>query len=233
MNPVEALRGVSLVLRSGSFTAVMGPSGSGKSTLLQCAAGLDEPSEGRIYVGGVEPPRGNENQVTEFRREHIGFVFQQYNLIPYLTVTQNVLLPLLFAGRTVDRAACADLLNRLGLAPVADRLPQALSGGQQQRAAIARALLARPAVLFADEPTGALDTTSGRQVLLMLRQAVDAFGQTVVMVTHDPVAAACADTVVFLADGMIVDSMTGPTAEAIAQRMTHLSDAAAKTGARA
>lgn len=211
----------------------MGPSGSGKSTLLQCAAGLDEPSEGRVYVGGVELPRGNENAVTEFRREHIGFVFQQYNLIPYLTVTQNVLLPLMFAGRKTDRSACADLLDRLGLTETADRLPQELSGGQQQRVAIARALLARPAVLFADEPTGALDTTSGRRVLLMLRQAVDTFEQTVVMVTHDPVAAACADTVVFLADGAIVDTMTRPTAETIAARMTHLGDAAARTGARA
>jgi putative ABC transport system ATP-binding protein len=233
VNPVEALRGVSLTLRSGSFTAVMGPSGSGKSTLLQCAAGLDQPSAGQILVAGVEPPHGDENRITEFRREHIGFVFQQYNLIPYLTVTGNILLPSIFAGRKPDRAGCAHLLERLGLAPMADRLPSALSGGQQQRVAIARALVNRPAVLFADEPTGALDTASGRQVLSMLRQAVDAFGQTVVMVTHDPVAAAYADTVVFLADGTIVDTMAGPSAAAIAQRMTHLDAGVPQTGARA
>ncbi|MCX4094164.1 ABC transporter ATP-binding protein [Nocardia sp. alder85J] len=233
VNPVAALRGISLTLASGSFTAIMGPSGSGKSTLLQCAAGLDVPSEGQVHIAGLELPRGDEQAITEFRRKHIGFVFQQYNLIPYLTVTQNVALPSLFAGRAQDRRACADLLARLGLTSTADRLPSELSGGQQQRVAIARALLTRPAVLFADEPTGALDTASGRRVLSMLRESADAFGQTIVMVTHDPVAAAYADTVVFLADGVMVGTMPRTSAAAIAQRMTDLDDIAARTGVSA
>jgi putative ABC transport system ATP-binding protein len=221
-SPVAALRGVSLALAAGSFTSVMGPSGSGKSTLLQCAAGLDEPTSGQVFVDGAEVPRGGEAEITEFRRERIGFVFQQYNLIPYLTVTQNVTLPLKFAGQKADRRAAGAILARLGLADLATRLPPELSGGQQQRVAIARALLARPAVLFADEPTGALDTASGREVLSVLREAVDVFGQTVVMVTHDPVAAAHADTVIFLADGAVVDHLHRPTAGTVAERITHL-----------
>src|SRR3954470_3608799 len=228
--PVAALRDVSLVLAPGSFTSIMGPSGSGKSTLLQCAAGLDRPTSGQVFVGGQPLPAGDETVLTEFRRERIGFVFQQYNLIPYLTVTQNVTLPARFAGRRIDRRASRDVLARLGLDKLADRLPGELSGGQRQRVAIARALVNRPAVLFADEPTGALDTGSGREVLSMLREAVDVFGQTVVMVTHDPLAAAQADAVTFLADGAIVDHLHRPSAARVAERMTHLDEFAAAAG---
>jgi putative ABC transport system ATP-binding protein len=223
---VTALREVSLALAAGSFTAVMGPSGSGKSTLLQCAAGLDAPTSGQVLVGGEEVPQSDEAELTEFRRERVGFVFQQYNLIPYLTVAQNVALPLRFAGKKVDQRARTALLARLGLAELAGRLPADLSGGQQQRVAIARALLARPAVLFADEPTGALDRASSRGVLDLLREAVDGFGQTVVMVTHDPVAAARADAVIFLVDGAIVDQLQHPSVAAVADRMTRLETAA-------
>jgi putative ABC transport system ATP-binding protein len=223
---VTALRGVSLAFPACSFTAVMGPSGSGKSTLLQCAAGLDAPTSGQVFVGGEELPRGDEAELTEFRRERVGFVFQQYNLIPYLTVAQNVALPLRFSGKRVDRRARTALLARLGLAELAGRLPAELSGGQQQRVAIARALLARPAVLFADEPTGALDRATSRGVLGLLREAVDGFGQTVVMVTHDPAAAARADVVIFLVDGGIADHLRYPSVAAVAERMTGLETAA-------
>ena len=229
--PVPALRDVSLVLAPGSFTSIMGPSGSGKSTLLQCAAGLDRPTTGQVFVAGQALPEGDETVMTEFRRERIGFVFQQYNLIPYLNVEQNVVLPARFAGRRVDRRVCGDVLARLGLAKLAGRLPAELSGGQRQRVAIARALVNRPAVLFADEPTGALDTGSGREVLSMLREAVDVFGQTVVMVTHDPLAAAHADAVTFLADGAIVDHLYRPSASQVAERMTHLDEFAATAAA--
>jgi putative ABC transport system ATP-binding protein len=223
VSPVQALRGVSLTLAAGSFTSLMGPSGSGKSTLLQCAAGLDQPTSGQVYVGGAAMP-GGEAAVTEFRRQRVGFVFQQYNLIPYLTVTQNVTLPQRFAGRRADVRTARGLLNRMGLDSLADRLPAQLSGGQQQLVAIARALLARPAVLFADEPTGALDTASARRMLSMLREAADSFGQSIVMATHDPVAAATADVVLFLADGVLVDRLQAPTATDVADRMTRLDE---------
>jgi putative ABC transport system ATP-binding protein len=223
---VTALREVSLALAAGSFTAVMGPSGSGKSTLLQCAAGLDAPTSGQVFVGGAEVPQGDEAELTEFRRERIGFVFQQYNLIPYLTVSENVALPLRFAGKKVDQRARTMLLARLGLAGLVGRLPAELSGGQQQRVAIARALLARPAVLFADEPTGALDRASSRSLLDLLREAVDGFGQTVVMVTHDPVAAASADAVIFLVDGGIADRLPHSSVAEVAEHMTRLETAA-------
>ncbi|WP_034519579.1 ABC transporter ATP-binding protein [Actinomadura rifamycini] len=221
---VAALDGVSLSLPAGSFTAVMGPSGSGKSTLLQCAAGLDRPTEGRVLVDGAELAGETEAALTRFRRERIGFVFQHFNLLPALTVMQNVTLPLKLAGRPVDRGAAADVLRRVGLGDRLGHLPAELSGGQQQRVAIARALVARPRVLFADEPTGALDTRSAREVLALLRETVRADGQTIVMVTHDPVAAACADAVLYLADGRIVGHQPAPTAEAVAERMTHLAD---------
>jgi len=204
--PVPALRNVSLALAPGSFTSIMGPSGSGKSTLLQCAAGLDRPTSGQVFIAGQAMPEGDETVLTEFRRDRIGFVFQQYNLVSYLSVEQNVVLPARFAGRRVDRRACRDVLARLGLAKLADRLPAELSGGQRQRVAIARALVNRPAVLFADEPTGALDTGSGREVLSMLREAVDVFGQTVVMVTHDPLAADYASRRLYLDKGLLADS---------------------------
>ncbi|MFI0350462.1 ABC transporter ATP-binding protein [Actinomadura sp. 9N407] len=223
-NQVAALDGVSLSLPAGSFTAVMGPSGSGKSTLLQCAAGLDRPTEGRVYVDGAELPGGGEAELTKFRRQRIGFVFQQFNLLPTLTVTQNVTLPLKLAGRKADRRRAEEVLARVGLGDRLGHLPSELSGGQQQRVAIARALVTEPRVLFGDEPTGALDTRSAREVLGLLQEAVRVYGRTVVMVTHDPVAAAYADGVVFLADGRLVGSMATPTAEAVAERMTHLAD---------
>ena len=222
-NATVALRGVSLTFPRRSFTAVMGPSGSGKSTLLQCAAGLDTPDAGEVLVDGDPFPATGENDVTTFRRDRIGFVFQQYNLIGHITVLDNVLLPLRLAGRRASTMDAHALLTQLGLNGVADRLPAALSGGQQQRVAIARTLLAQPSVLFADEPTGALDSTSGATVLALLRESCDQHGQTVITVTHDPVAAAWADTVVFLADGLVVDRITSPDATTVAERMTALS----------
>ncbi|MBO2453969.1 ABC transporter ATP-binding protein [Actinomadura barringtoniae] len=221
---VTALDNVSLVLPQGSFTAVMGPSGSGKSTLLQCAAGLDRPTSGRVFVDGEEIADGSEAALTKFRRDRIGFVFQQFNLLPTLTVMQNVTLPLKLAGRKIDRAGARAVLERVGLGDRLDHRPSELSGGQQQRVAIARALVSRPSVLFGDEPTGALDTRSARDVLVLLQEAVQVYGQTVVMVTHDPVAASYADAVLFLADGRIVGHMPRPTADAVAAQMTHLGD---------
>ncbi|MBE1532335.1 ABC transporter ATP-binding protein [Actinomadura algeriensis] len=225
---VAALAGASLSLPAGSFTAVMGPSGSGKSTLLQCAAGLDRPTRGRILVDGAELAGETEAALTKFRRERIGFVFQHFNLLPTLTVMQNVVLPLKLARRPVDRRRAKDVLRRVGLGDRLGHLPSELSGGQQQRVAIARALVARPRVLFADEPTGALDTRSARDVLALLQETVRVDGQTIVMVTHDPVAAAHADAVLYLADGRIVGHQTAPTAEAVAERMTHLADDVAR-----
>jgi putative ABC transport system ATP-binding protein len=221
---VTALREVSLRFDRASFTALMGPSGSGKTTFLNCAAGLERPTSGRITLGGTPLPAGDEGSVTIFRRERIGIVFQRLNLLPYLTALQNVELPLRLAGRTVDRRLCLDLLEQVGLADRAGHLPDQLSGGQQQRVAIARGLATRPEVLFADEPTGALDSRSARQVLGILRGSADRLGQTIVMVTHDPVAAAYADSVVFLADGRIAGRMTNPTAGAVATQMTHLDE---------
>ncbi len=222
-NRVTALAGVSLSLPAGTFTAVMGPSGSGKSTLLQCSAGLDRPDGGRVFVAGHEM-RGSEKALTRFRRKHIGFVFQQFNLLPALTVLQNVTLPLKLARRRVDERRAAEILGQVGLGDRLRHRPGELSGGQQQRVAIARALVSSPSVVFADEPTGALDTRSARAVLGLLQQAVRIHGQTLVMVTHDPVAASYADSVLFLADGRIVGRMVDPTAEAVAGRLTHLGD---------
>ena len=223
-NAVTALDGVSATLPAGTFTAVMGPSGSGKSTFLQCAAGLDLPTEGQVFFDGVELTGGTETALTKFRRQRIGFVFQQFNLLPTLTVLENVALPLRLAGRKVDPEYCSTVLKRVGLGDRLDHRPAELSGGQQQRAAIARALVTRPSAIFADEPTGALDTRSARDVLALLREAVRVFDQTVVMVTHDPVAASYADSVLFLADGQIVGQLANPTVEAVAERMTHLGD---------
>jgi putative ABC transport system ATP-binding protein len=229
-NRVVALDGVSLTLPSGTFTAVMGPSGSGKSTLLQCAAGLEKPTEGRVFVAGREMT-GSETALTRFRREHVGFVFQQYNLLPTLTVLQNTTLPLRLAGRKADEKRAAEILAQVGLSGRLSHRPRELSGGEQQRVAIARALLTSPDVLFADEPTGALDTRSARAVLKLLQHAVREHGQTLVMVTHDPVAAAHADSVLFLADGRIVGRMGDPTAEAVAERLTRLGDDLVRKGA--
>jgi putative ABC transport system ATP-binding protein len=216
---VEALRGVSLALAPGSFTAIMGPSGSGKSTLLHCAAGLDRPTEGRVTLGSTELSELSETELTELRRERVGFVFQAFNLIPALTVEQNVGLPLRLAGASADPGEVHAVLARVGLADRGRHRPSELSGGQQQRVAIARALVTRPDVLFADEPTGALDLRTGRDVLALLRESVDALGQTTVMVTHDPAAAAHADEVVLLADGVIAGRLHAPSAEAIAERV--------------
>ncbi|MEU9035505.1 ABC transporter ATP-binding protein [Streptomyces sp. NPDC048352] len=219
---VHALRGIDLTLPRGSFTAVMGPSGSGKSTFLQCAAGLDVPTEGSVRLGGTEITAMNENELTVLRRSRLGFVFQAFNLLPSLTVEQNVLLPLSLGGGRHDRARAAELLARVGLEGKGRRRPAELSGGQQQRVAIARALVTRPDVVFADEPTGALDTTTAAEVLGLLRDAVDSLGATVVMVTHDPAAAAHADQVLFLADGLIADRLPRSPAPVIATRMTTL-----------
>jgi putative ABC transport system ATP-binding protein len=231
-SPVRALDKVSLSLAPGTFTSVMGPSGSGKSTLLQCAAGLDRPTEGLVFIGGDEVPRSSEAAVTRFRRGRISFVFQEYNLVPYLTVEQNVVLPQRLAGRRPDLGAAAAIVARLGITDVAQRRPAELSGGQQQRVAIARAVASRPAVLFADEPTGALDSASGRQVLAILSELVAELGQTVVMVTHDPLAASYAGRVVFLVDGGIADQMAQPTAARVAERMTQLDDLVAQRPAQ-
>ncbi|WP_419994935.1 ABC transporter ATP-binding protein [Streptomyces boninensis] len=225
---VHALAGVDLALLRGTFTAVMGPSGSGKSTFLQCAAGLDRPSAGSVRLGGTEITGMSENKLTELRRSRLGFVFQAFNLLPSLTVEQNVLLPMRLAGQRQDRRRAAEVLARVGLADKARRRPGELSGGQQQRVAIARALVTSPDVVFADEPTGALDTGTATEVLGLLRHAVDTLGATVVMVTHDPSAAAWADRVLFLADGVFADRLDGGSAEQIATRMTALT---ARTGA--
>ncbi|MFE5723965.1 ABC transporter ATP-binding protein [Streptomyces erythrochromogenes] len=229
---VHALRGIDLGLPRGSFTAVMGPSGSGKSTFLQCAAGLDLPTGGSVRLGGTEITGMDENELTELRRSRLGFVFQAFNLLPALTVEQNVLLPMRLAGGRQDRARAADLLARVGLDGKGGRRPAELSGGQQQRVAIARALVTRPDVVFADEPTGALDTTTAAEVLGLLRDAVDTLGATIVMVTHDPAAAAHADQVLFLADGLIADRLPRSSAATVAARMTALT-AARRTPAHA
>ncbi|MEV6395986.1 ABC transporter ATP-binding protein [Streptomyces sp. NPDC051907] len=219
---VHALRGIDLALPHGSFTAVMGPSGSGKSTFLQCAAGLDRPNAGSVRLGGTEITGMSENKLTALRRTRLGFVFQAFNLLPSLTVEQNVVLPMRLAGRRPDRRRAAEVLGQVGLADKGRRRPAELSGGQQQRVAIARALVTQPDVVFADEPTGALDTTTAAEVLALLRSAVDGLGATVVMVTHDPAAAAYADRVLFLADGSIADSLPRSTSAQIAARMTTL-----------
>ncbi|MFD7088145.1 ABC transporter ATP-binding protein [Streptomyces sp. NPDC059896] len=219
---VAALDDVSLAFPRATFTAVMGPSGSGKSTLLQCAAGLDRPTSGSVSIGGTELTELTERGLTLLRRDRVGFVFQSFNLLPALTAEQNVALPLRLAGRAASRARVRDVLDRVGLADRAKHRPTELSGGQQQRVALARALVTRPEVLFADEPTGALDSRTGREVLAMLRSLVDREGSTIVMVTHDPVAASYADRVVFLVDGRVGGELPAPAAEEIAARMTAL-----------
>jgi putative ABC transport system ATP-binding protein len=221
-NVTIALDQVTVGLSRGSFTAVMGPSGSGKSTFLHCAAGLDRPTSGSVRLDGVDLVPLGERELTRLRRDRIGFIFQSFNLLPALTVADNVALPLRLAGRKPQRHAVDEVLDRVGLAGRRDRRPGELSGGQQQRVAIARALIAKPTVIFGDEPTGALDTFTAREVLTLLREAVKDGGQTMVMVTHDPVAAAFADRVLFLADGRLVGSLDGPTADEVADRMIQL-----------
>lgn len=219
---VTALRDVTAEIPHGTLTAVMGPSGSGKSTFLHCAAGLDPPTSGSVFLGDVSLAGLGEAQLTRLRAERVGFVFQAFNLIPSLTVMQNVTLPLRLSGARAGKAWPQEILGRVGLADRASHRPAQLSGGQQQRAAIARALVSRPDVIFADEPTGALDMRNAREILTLLRRAVDTAGQTVVLVTHDPVAASYADIVVFLGDGQIVDTLPGPSADRIAAHMTDL-----------
>ncbi|KAA6218306.1 ATP-binding cassette domain-containing protein [Streptomyces filamentosus] len=224
---VRALDGVDLDVTAGTFTAVMGPSGSGKSTLLRCAAGLDRPDAGRVEVAGTALEGLGERRLTLLRRDRIGFVFQSFNLLPTLTAAQNVALPLRLAGRRPARGEVRAALARVGLAGRERHRPAELSGGQCQRVAVARALIARPAVLFADEPTGALDSTTGAEVMDLLRALVDEEGRTLVMVTHDPVAAARADRVVFLADGRLAGELAAPTAGAVAARLADLRPAGA------
>jgi putative ABC transport system ATP-binding protein len=223
-NAVVALDDVTISLPRGGFTAVMGPSGSGKSTFLHCAAGLDRPTSGRVRLGGTDLGPMKENRLTEFRRARVGFVFQAYNLLPSLTVRDNVTLPLRLAGTRTDEAWLREVVEAVDVVGRLDHHPSQLSGGQQQRVAIARALITRPEVVFADEPTGALDSRTGARVLELLRHVVDTTGQTVLMVTHDPVAACYAHEVVFLADGRLAGSLGRPTPDVVAERMTHLGE---------
>ncbi|HET8758544.1 MAG TPA: ABC transporter ATP-binding protein [Solirubrobacteraceae bacterium] len=219
---VVALDGVSVTLPRGSFTAIMGPSGSGKSTFLNVAAGLDRPTAGTVVLGDTDLAGLSERRLTILRRERIGFVFQAFNLLPSLTVAQNIGLPLRLDRRRVRRADVREVAARVGLDDRLRHRPAQLSGGQQQRVAIARALVTRPEVIFADEPTGALDSRTGRDVLALLREVVDVDGHTVVMVTHDPVAAAQADRVLLLADGRLVGTLEAPGADDVADQLAHL-----------
>jgi putative ABC transport system ATP-binding protein len=219
---VTALDQVSLEIGSGSFTAIMGPSGSGKSTLMHCMAGLDSADGGRVWIGGTEITALPERRLTRLRRDHVGFVFQAYNLLPALTAADNITLPLDIAGRSADRAWLDTVVGTVGLGSRLRHRPAELSGGQQQRVAIARALAGRPEIIFADEPTGNLDSRAGAEVLDLLRRCVREFGQTIVMVTHDPAAACYADRVVLLADGRIADQLDQPAPQAVLDRMAAL-----------
>ena len=221
---VTALNEVTVGIRKGTFTAVMGPSGSGKSTFLHCASGMDRPTSGRVLLGDTDLGALKEAALTKVRRDRIGFVFQAYNLLPSLTVRQNITLPLRLAGRSADGRWLREIVDRVGLGDRLDHHPAELSGGQQQRVAIARALVSRPEVVLADEPTGALDSRTAHQVLTLLRSIVDDMGQTVLMVTHDPVAASAAHSVLFLADGRLAGELVAPTPERVAERMTHLGE---------
>ncbi|TIC81942.1 ABC transporter ATP-binding protein [Nocardioides sp. GY 10127] len=216
---VHALDGVTLDLEAGRFTAVMGPSGSGKSTLMHCCAALDTPTSGSVRLGDTELTGLGDDALTRLRREEIGFVFQSFNLVPTLTAEENITLPLALAGRRPDPAWFTQVVEAVGLADRLSHRPQQLSGGQQQRVAVARALVGRPRVVFADEPTGNLDSRAGAEVLGLLRRSVDETGQTVVMVTHDPVAAAWTDRVVLLADGRVVETLERPTRESVLEAM--------------
>jgi putative ABC transport system ATP-binding protein len=216
---VRALDGITATFGTGQFSAIMGPSGSGKSTLMHCLAGLDTLTSGRVFIGGTELGTLNDRALTALRRDRVGFVFQAYNLVPTLTALENITLPLTLAGRRADPGWLDQVVTTVGLADRLTHRPSELSGGEQQRAAVARAMVTRPEIVFADEPTGNLDSRSGAEILGFLRRAVEHFDQTVAMVTHDPVAASYADAVVFLADGRIVDHMTDPTAQSVLDRM--------------
>jgi len=216
---VAALDGVTVEFRPGQFTAIMGPSGSGKSTLMHCLAALDDATSGEVYIGEADLTKLGDKELTKIRRDRIGFVFQAFNLVPTLTAIENITLPMDIAGRKPNQEWLDTVISTVGLADRLDHKPSQLSGGQQQRVACARALASRPDIVFADEPTGNLDSVSGAEVLGFLQRSVKDFGQTVVMVTHDPNAAGYADRVLFLADGHIVDEMTEPTSERVLDRM--------------
>ncbi len=219
---VRALDGVTVSFPKGYLTAVMGPSGSGKSTLMHCMAGLDRVSGGEVWIGNTELGRLNDRQLTLLRRTQVGFIFQAFNLLPTLTAAENIELPLAIAGNKPDRAWYDQVIDAVGLRRRLSHRPAELSGGEQQRVAGARALVSRPTVIFADEPTGNLDSHSSGEILAFMRRSVDEFGQTIVMVTHDPTAAGYADRVVFLADGRIIDEMLDPTAEKVHDTMKRL-----------
>ena len=216
---VHALAGVTVTFPARHFTAIMGPSGSGKSTLMQCVAGLDRLTSGATYIGETELSVLDKTELTLLRRDRLGFIFQQYNLIPTLTSRENILLPLTLAGAKADQSWFDEVVRTVGMGDRLDNLPSQLSGGQQQRVAVARALVPRPDIVFADEPTGALDSRTGIEILNFMRRAVDDTGQTIVMVTHDPHAASYADNVLFLADGQIIDEMPDPTTDRVLDRM--------------
>ena len=216
---VRALDKVTVEFIKGRYTAIMGPSGSGKSTLLHCVAGLDALTSGKAFVGEADLSTLDDQHVTKLRRDRVGFVFQSFNLVPTITAEENITLPLLLAGRKADRAWLGKVVETMGIGDRLHHRPDEMSGGQQQRVAVARALVSRPEIIFADEPTGNLDSRAGAEVLTFLRRAVDEMQQTIVMVTHDPTAASYADRIVFLADGRIVDEMLDPTSERVLERM--------------
>jgi putative ABC transport system ATP-binding protein len=219
---VHALRSVDIDFATGEFSAVMGPSGSGKSTLMHCMAGLDRLTSGKVFVGDQDITELNETKLTLMRRQQVGFVFQAFNLVPTLTAMENITLPSSLGGQKLDKAWLEEVLTAVGLGDRSGHRPSELSGGQQQRVAVARALAAKPRIIFADEPTGNLDSSTGGEILDFMRSAVDRMGQTIVMVTHDPSAAAYADRVVFLADGSIVDEMRNPTSDLVLDKIKEL-----------
>ena len=219
---VRALDGVDVTFPKGEFTAIMGPSGSGKSTLMHCMAGLDDLTSGEVYIGSTALSTLSEKDLTLLRRDNVGFIFQAFNLVPTLTAMENITLPADLAGRDPDTAWVDKVISTVGLADRVGHRPDELSGGQQQRVAVSRALAARPEIIFADEPTGNLDSTTGNEILSFMRSAVDQFRQTIVMVTHDAVAASYADRVIFLVDGKIVDELHDPTPDAVLDTMKRL-----------
>src|SRR5262245_59041506 len=223
---VRALDGVTVAFEAGRYTAIMGPSGSGKSTLMHCLAGLDSLTSGAVYIGDTYLAKLNDKDLTELRRSKVGFIFQAYNLIPTLNARENILLPLMLGGESGDRDWIDEVVSTVGLANRLKHRPAELSGGQQQRVAVARALAAKPEIIFADEPTGNLDSHASAEILDFMRRAVDEYQQTIVMVTHDPNAASYADRVVFLNDGKIVDEAASPTSEQVLDRMKRLGDEA-------
>ena len=221
---VRALDGVTISFPKGRFTAIMGPSGSGKSTLMHCCAGLDEATSGQVFVGDIEITSLGERELTQLRRDRLGFIFQSYNLVPTLNAIENITLPMMLAGRKGDQAWIDEVVTTVGLANRLKHRPSELSGGQQQRVAVARALASRPDIVFADEPTGNLDSKTGAEILSFMKRAASEMGQTIVMVTHDPIAASYTDNVLFLADGKVDGEMSEPTAQRVLDRMRGLGD---------